>query len=100
MRKMLIFEATPELPGGGLLLQLAVTLRQLNINPERLAWEVKGSDGMLKVRLVLRSEDKRWLPAIADQLRAIPGVREVRCLSLTDPPAGSTPADIESSFMD
>jgi hypothetical protein len=78
MRRVITFEATPELPGGGLLLQLAVTLRQLNLNPEGLVWQVAPSDGTLKVRLVLNAGDKHWLPAIADNLRSLPGVRDVK----------------------
>src|SRR4051812_1655357 len=85
MRNMLSFEATPEQPGGGLLLQLAVALRQLNINPESLIWTPSPLDGTLNVRLVLSTEDRRWLAAVAAHLRGVPGVREVQCHSATDP---------------
>lgn len=81
MRKVLIFEALPEQPTGGLLLQLAVTLRQLNINPEALAWATTPPDGTLKVRLILSRDDKRWLPAIIDSIRQLPGVRDVKLSS-------------------
>lgn len=91
MKRVLIFEATPEQPGGGLLLQLAVALRQLNINPEALAWAATPPDGTLKVRLVLSVEDKRWLPAVADHLREIPGVKKVL---FCDPDNGEPPADL------
>jgi hypothetical protein len=102
MKRVLTFEAIPELPGGGLLLQLAVALRQLNINPEGLVWMVLPPDGALKVRLVLSSEDRRWLPAVADHLREVPGVREVRCLSDTDPlpPADNAQPSEGQSCMD
>ena len=102
MKNVLSFEATPERPGGGLLLQLAVALRQLNINPEGLSWMASPPDGVLKVRLILSSEDKRWLPAVADHLREIPGVRDVRCFSATDqfPPAGSAVAGMDQPVMD
>lgn len=91
MKKALTFEAKPEPPGGGLLLQLAVALRQLNINPESLDWAASPPDGVLKVRLVMRPEDTRWLPAVADHLREIPGVQKVL---LCDPDTGEPPTDL------
>ncbi|MBL9217554.1 MAG: hypothetical protein JNG82_03640 [Opitutaceae bacterium] len=79
MRKTLTFEAIPEKPSGGLLLQLAVMLRQLNINPESLVWTASPPDGALKIRLVLSEDDQRWLRDIAEHLKHSSGVRDVRC---------------------
>jgi hypothetical protein len=67
MKRVLIFEAIPEEPGGGLWLQLVAALLQLNINPEGLTWTALTPDGALKVRLVLSGEIKRWLSGVIAQ---------------------------------
>ena len=85
MKKTLTFQALPERPSGGLLLQLAVTLRQLDINPDVLNWIVVPPDGTLKVRLVLSNDDRKWIPAIADNVRQMAGVRDVKVVAEEDP---------------
>lgn len=102
MNRVLTFEATPGHPGGGLLLQLAVMLRQLNINPESLVWTATPPDGALKIRLVLSNEDRHWLRDIADHLKQSSGVRDVRCEVVEEqvPPATIPLPGADQPFMD
>lgn len=91
MRKFLIFEAAPERPTGGVLLQLSVALRQLNLNPERLVWE-SPMDGALQFRLSLGTGEDHRLRALADHLRQVPGVNSVRCEIIAESPASGAGA--------
>ena len=87
MKRVLRFEAVVSGAGGELLVQVAAVLRGQGIDPEALSWSSWPPNGPVSVRLVLTREDGVRLPALAERIAAISGVRNVTC-------------DFESAFMD
>jgi hypothetical protein len=80
MKPVLTFEATPR-RSGGVLLELAMVLRENNLTPELLEWRAPVSDTRIRARLILREADEVWLPAIADRVMTHPDVRKAEVRS-------------------
>jgi hypothetical protein len=91
MRRVLTFEAISEGPSGGALLQFAIALRQLNLNPEDLVWEPSGPNCALRVQLTVDVEDSRRLRRLTYFMRQIPDVRDVNYQVADLAPAANAP---------
>lgn len=84
MRKLLTLDAVPERPSGSVLLQIAVILRQLDLDPEELIWSATSATGKLKLSLRLDGNSEHWLEEIAERLGQSCGMRDIRCVVTDD----------------
>ena len=93
MRRVLVLEAIIEPPGGCVLLQIALTLRNQQLDPESLVWSCATRGNMATIRLTLRPSNACFASPLSAELRAIPEVVHVDLCDLTErsPPPTITP---------
>ena len=92
MRRSLTPEALVEPPGGALLHQIALVLRDRQLDPESLVWSWFRRGNLVVVRLTLRPADAKRTMLISAQLRMITEMVHVTLCDLNGQPApGSAP---------